>query len=839
MGFAGSLFKRSYLFFIAALVLAGCAGGTAAVRQEKAVPLAKLQKVDVKDGEKTVDVLILTDKPVTFTTVRVSDPPKMVVELAGAELGDVRQTIKSGKVPVEYISPSAAPGASRIVRLEIGLTAPVSFKTAQSGQAINIVFEKPKPEAEASPARPEAAAKAPAAPAPAAPAAVKPDDASASKVAPQAAKPSQEKQKPAVQMAAEKPAPPLPEAKSVKGISYEKQAGGYIVRIEGDGRFGSVKVFKLGSGRLVIDIPGVSSVKDKLAVVVKGRPLRGIRMARHEGEGKVRVVLDLTGPSRYETKSDGKALLVAVGMPGSSIALNNKTAPVAKAEAPKAATAPIKAETTASGEAQPVARKVSAPAPAQAENKGRPVNVYISKAGGKTILSSAPIDQNTAAAPGACASNYVETATKIYTGGRISFDIQDADLDKVIKLLADVAGLNLIMDPADVKGKVTLKLDNVPWDQALDTLLKIYGLDKVIEGNVLRVTTKSKLDDEKRKELLQIAEQKKLEQQAEDLYTKTFKVNYTTATDLEPKVKKILSPRGDATANPNTNELIVTDIKENIAKVGELIALLDKQVNQIMIEARILTVDVEYTQSLGVTWGLTRKSSNPNIGYVGGAGAQGSSSGVVGVTPTAGVSGDSYQLSLPAQLAATAAGGMMGSFAWGHLLKGVNLDLTIQALEDINKAEVLAAPKVFTLENQSANIVSGTTLYVQTTSASGTAPAPLNANLSLTVTPRVTGDDFIMMQVTATNNQPQTPPPGSTAAISTQAVTTNVIVKDGDTVVLGGIYTKNKSNADSHIPLLGRIPIIKYLFSSNNWTDKTSELLIFITPKLVKQSQKV
>lgn len=808
MGFAGSLIKRSYLFFLAALVLAGCAGSTAAVNQEKSVPLAKLQKVDVKDGENTVDVIILTDKPVSFTTVRVSDPPKMVVELAGAQLGDVRQTIKAGKAPVEYISPSNAQGSSRIVRLEIGLTEPVDFKTAQNGQAINIIFEKPKAEAGAGPAKPEKATKASATPAAPASAAAKPAEAAAPQNAPEAA--------------------PMPEAKSVRGITYEKLAVGYIVRIEGDGRFGSTKVFKLGSDRLVIDLQGVSSVKDKLAIGVNGRPLRGIRMARHEGrEKKVRVVLDLTGPARYETKPDGKDLLVSVGLPE------------AKAEAPKAAAAP-KAEMTAKAEARPAARKVSAPAPAQAEKQGRPINVYISKAGGKTILSSAPIDKNAAAASGVSPGNYVETATKIYTGGRISFDIQDAELDKVIKLLADVAGLNLIMDPADVKGKVTLKLDNVPWDQALDTLLKIYGLDKVIEGNVLRVTTKSKLDEERRKELLQVAEQKKLEQQAEDLYTKTFKVNYTTATDLEPKIKKILSPRGDATANPNTNELIVTDIKENLAKVGDLIALLDKEVNQIMIEARILTVDVEYSQSLGVTWGLTRKGgSNPNIGYVGGAGAQGSAGGVVGVTPTASPGGDSYQLSLPAQLAATAAGGMMGSFAWGHLLKGVNLDLTIQALEAINKAEVLAAPKVFTLENQSANIVSGTTLYVQTTSASGTAPAPLNANLSLTVTPRVTGDNYIMMQVTATNNQPETPPAGSTAAISTQAVTTNVIVKDGDTIVLGGIYTKNKSRADSHVPLLGRIPIIKYLFSSNNWTDKTSELLIFITPKLVKQSQKI
>ncbi len=249
-----------------------------------------------------------------------------------------------------------------------------------------------------------------------------------------------------------------------------------------------------------------------------------------------------------------------------------------------------------------------------------PVNIYVSRAGGKTILSSKPL----AARAPADSADVMDAQDKKYTGGKISFDVQDADLDKVIKLLADVAGLNLIMDPTDVKGKVTLKLDNVPWDQALDILLRIYNLDKRIDGNVLRVASKARLDDETRRDLLQVAEQKKLEQQAEDLYTMTFKINYMKATELEPKIKKILSPRGEIISNESTNEIIVTDIRRNLDKAGDLIKILDKEVKQVMIEARIVTVDVGYSRSLGVSWGLTKNSgNNPSIGVLGGSAATG------------------------------------------------------------------------------------------------------------------------------------------------------------------------------------------------------------------------
>jgi len=166
----------------------------------------------------------------------------------------------------------------------------------------------------------------------------------------------------------------------------------------------------------------------------------------------------------------------------------------------------------------------------------------------------------------------------------------------------------------------------------------------------------------------------------------------------------------------------------------------------------------------------------------------------------------------------------------------IHLDVTLSALETISKAETLAAPKVLTLENEQAMITQGTTLYVQTTSASGTKPEPLNANLSLTVTPRVTGDNYIVMDVNATNNAPASAtPPGSTAAIDTQAVQTKVIVKDGDTIVLGGIYIKRDSTGDNQVPWLGRIPILGWLFKERNIDDSTQELLIFITPKIMPQ----
>ena len=836
-------FKKSVLFLLlCVLFLSACAGGRE-YEAGKEGPVV-LKKVDVVDNDKNTTVVITTGAPVIFTTLRQQDPPKLILDLAGVEPGEAVGRLNVDKGPVSYITSYKAENARQITRVEIALTTDAESIITQNESSINVILSKTEkhvfpgaitPEAnapEAPPAPVEKVAKAEVA-RPAAP----PEKAAVKPVAPPAKADACAVGTPGHKSSC----PPLPEAKTLTNISLFKEGESAGVRLQGDGVFKKPEIFKLGANRLVVDLIGMNSIKAKESFDVRGKVLAKVRMAAHRDlPRKVRIVLDVKGPYDYDVENSGRTLVVSVHPP----VMANKApaappvapAPKAKAEAPKAA--PVRApEREAKIEAPaPVAPRNVKSRPSEAKSPA-PVNIYVSRAGGKTILSSKPLASRTPADR----ADAIDAPDKKYTGGRISFDVQDADLDKVIKLLADVAGLNLIMDPTDVKGKVTLKLDNVPWDQALDILLRIYNLDKRIDGNVLRVASKARLDDETRRDLLQVAERKKLEQQAEDLYTMTFKINYMKATELEPKIKKILSPRGEIISNESTNEIIITDIRRNLDRSGDLIRILDKEVKQVMIEARIVTVDVGYSRSLGVTWGLTKNTgNNPSIGAVGGQNAIGGGTrGGTGVgTVTTGTTPPTQQqpfnLNLPTELIA-AAGGVAGTFAWGHLLKGVNLDLTIQALEAINKLETLAAPKVMTLENKAASIVQGTTLYVQTTSAAGTAPTPLNANLSLTVTPRVTGDDFISMDIVATDNTPSTiTPAGATASIETKSVNTSVIVKDGDTIVLGGVFTKATDTSVSEVPLLGKIPLLGWLFKNQTLNQPQSELLIFITPKLVK-----
>ncbi len=808
---AGRILIRGLVIIAAAGLLAmGCSAGGTALKEDAGESLAKMQGIEVTQTDENTTVLLSVDRPVTFTSVKLSDPPMMVIDLAGVELGDETKRIEVDKDPVTYISPSSEPVSKRIARLEIGLTRTVVSDIKQEGSVIKVVFEKSTDDSDT--------------------VADTPLVAPASDMAePVAADMGLEAEKSAAPEVAGNEAQGLPDATVVHDISFSESGKALSVRVEGDGRFVDHKAFMVGKDRLVLDIFGVGSLKEKDTISVGGKYVRQVRMARHGSpDEKVRVVLDLTGEVDYDVKTGGSALVVAVAPRGSNVVA--EVSPAVKTEASVASKGASK-EGSKVETAMSTGRKVTVSVPPVADTKDETPKIYVTQKDGHITLSSAPPEAATPGAKVVGSDQYVVTETKVYTGGKISFDIQDADLEKVIKLLADVAGLNLIVNPSDVQGKVTLKLANVPWDQALDILLKIYNLDKVIEGNVLRVAPKAKLDAEKQADLRAIKALKDAKEAAEDLYTKTFKINYADASELENKVKKILSKRGEATSNPRTNELIITDIKDKIEEAGQLIDILDKEVNQILIEARIVTVDVGYSQSLGVSWGLAR-NPDPVTGEQPGAYAASGSNSSVEFDDTAG----SYVLTVPSELGADAAGLVTG-LTWLRVMDNVNLDLTISALESINKAETLAAPKVMTLENQSAQITSGTTLYVQTTSAAGTKPEPLNANLSLTVTPRVTGDNFINMQVDATNSQPLQPPPGSTAAIDTKSVQTNVLVKNGDTIVLGGIYIKTKSKGDSQVPWLGRIPIIGWLFKERTTNDSTSELLIFITPKLVKQEK--
>lgn len=833
MNDAGKFVKKGLLIVAALGLLAmGCsAGGTALNKKDDGV-LAKIQKLDVVDSADSTTVVIDLDKQVTFTTVRLVDPPMMVVDLAGVEIGANDTTMKVDKGQVTYITPSMDAVSKRVARVEIGLVSPATSSISQDGFKICIKFDKtqsasseltagdtvtaPPSVAEALPvmAAVETVNEAPV------PAQVVVTPVSA-----------ENKDAAVVEELAEM-------ATTVNGISVKDNGSGLEISIEGDGRFDGPKVFMLGDDRLVLDLPGLGAVKEKDTVEVGGDVVKRVRMARHMGpDGKVRVVVDLGSRVDYDVKATGRNLVVSIVPAGKDIVANVAPAP-ANAVTPPATVAAIEPVAKKTAPAAMVdtkmttGRKVTVSVPPVTARPDDGANLYISQKDGKTVLSSAPPEDNSGLAKVEKKDGYVVTETKIYTGGKISFDIQDAELSKVIKLLADVAGLNLIMDPNDVKGSVTLKLANVPWDQALDILLKIYNLDKVLEGNVLRVAPKAKLEAEQKSDLKAIDEIKKLKEAAQDLYTKTFKINYADATELEPQVKKTLSKRGEATAIPRSNEIIVTDVRDKIDEVGDIIGILDKQVNQIMIEARIVKVNVDYSQNLGISWGLLRNADD-NQNYTITTGSK-SDLGLADETD------DFYSLLLPTALKGVGTGGLGAGFLLGNVINESLVNIEISALEDIDKAETLSAPKVLTLENKPAEISSGDTLYVQTTSASGTEPTPLDSTLSLKVTSRVTGDNYIMMDVLATNNRPNlVPPPGATASIETQSVKSSVIVKDGETIVLGGVYTKDTEVRNTGIPYISNIPVLGWLFKEKGTIDNTFELLIFITPKIIRQKSVV
>lgn len=848
MNDAGKLIKKGLLIVAALGLLAmGCsAGGTALNKQDDGV-LAKIQKLDVVDSADSTTVVIDLDKDVTFTTVRLVDPPMMVVDLAGVEVGANDTTMKVDKGQVSYITPSMDAVSKRVARVEIGLVSPATSSISQDGFKINIKFDK----TQSAPSGIEAndAVTAPPSVAEASPVMAAVETANEAPVPAQVVVSpvhAEHNDAAVVEEVAEM-------ATTVNGISVKDNGSGLEISVEGDGRFAGPKVFMLGDDRLVLDLPGLGAVKEKDTVEIGGDVVKRVRMARHMGpDGKVRVVVDLGARVDYDVKATGRNLVVSIVPAGKDIVANVTPAPanaVAAPVVPAAVTPPVTvaaiepvakkpASTDMVDTKMTTGRKVTVSVPPVTAKPDDGANIYISQKDGKTVLSSAPPEDSSAPAKVEKKDNYVVTETKIYTGGKISFDIQDAELSKVIKLLADVAGLNLIMDPNDVKGSVTLKLANVPWDQALDILLKIYNLDKVLEGNVLRVAPKAKLDAEQKSDLKAIEEIKKLKEAAQDLYTKTFKINYAVATELEPQVKKTLSKRGEATAIPRSNEIIVTDVRDKIDEVGDIIGILDKQVNQIMIEARIVQVDIDYKQSLGISWGLERHSSDGG-NFAISTGPQNDPRYVDG--PAEDSSDDFYTMSVPELLKGAGVPGLGAGFLLGNVLTDSAINIQISALESIGKGETLAAPKVLTLENKAAEISSGKTIYVQSTSAAGTEPKPLKSTLSLNVTPRVTGDNYIMMDVIATNNSPDTapPPPGATAAINTQSVNSSVIVKDGETIVLGGVYVKTKRNGNDGIPYLSNIPVLGWLFKQKTTDDVTRELLIFITPKIVKQQSLV
>lgn len=423
-----------------------------------------------------------------------------------------------------------------------------------------------------------------------------------------------------------------------------------------------------------------------------------------------------------------------------------------------------------------------------------------------------------------------------YIGQRISLDFKDADLQNVFRIIAEVSHLNIITSD-EVRGKVTLRLINVPWDQALDLVLQAKSLGAKQEGNVIRIAPLAALRTEERSRLDAQKEVEKLRASLEAV-TETIPVSYTKAGDLQPKIKDLLSEGGKVQIDDRTNTIVIRDLARNVEEARVLIAKLDTATPQVLIEARIVEVDTSFIRELGVQWGGSYNSTagRSKVGVSGFQDATGAflpgqpvtNTGFVPFSPTA--PPPNFAVNLPASVGLGSGGGI----SFGILRDNLRLDLSLSALEASSKGRVVSSPKVITIDNKEAMIEQGTQIPYSTVSASGTNTQFVDATLSLRVTPHITPDGGVIMKLEAKNDSQGAVGASGQPAINKKKATTEVLVRDGETAVIGGILQISRTENQGAVPWLSKIPVLGVLFRNDRNQATNRELLIFITPKILK-----
>jgi len=423
-----------------------------------------------------------------------------------------------------------------------------------------------------------------------------------------------------------------------------------------------------------------------------------------------------------------------------------------------------------------------------------------------------------------------------YTGRRITLDFHDIDVRNLLRLIADVSKKNFVVAD-DVTGKVTVTLRNVPWDQALDLILKTKGLGKEEMGNVVRIAKYEAIAKEQQARM----EAEKAKIPLMPLKVRLIPVNFARAADVASRVKDVLSERGSISTDERTNVLIVKDIQEALVRAEGIVRNLDTEIPQVLIESRIVEASSNYNKALGVQWGgnasFTQALGNPTgLAFPNIATGTG---GIPGGTTAGTAAAPNYAVSLPAPVG-EGQGGALG-FTFGSAGGAFNLNLRLSALENNGVVKTISAPRISTIDNKEATIGQGISIPFSQVSASGVNTTFIEAKLELRVTPHVSADGSILLKIKATNNQPNPQLTGANGqpSISKREAETEVLVKDGETTVIGGIYTRMTSNRQSNVPFLSKIPLLGYLFKNMSEEDDHTELLIFITPRILNRQTNV
>jgi type IV pilus assembly protein PilQ len=609
-------------------------------------------------------------------------------------------------------------------------------------------------------------------------------------------------------------------ASALLHIGAARRGPATAVTLYGSGRLTASRVDTPADGtpRLVLDLANATSAVPRTTAVGEG-PVDKVRIGLSSSAPLMtQVVMDLTRrvPYRIETSPDGHELTVVFDPPSptSEGALASAGTLVAT-EIQSLSPAGPPPGSRASAEpalllaAAPQAAPPAAPTgPAQAPQPTAPA------------AQAAPAGQ--APAP---ISQPAGTAPQKFTGFPISLDFQGADLRAVLRTFAEISGLNIVIDPS-IQGTVDVALRDVPWDQALDIILRANRLGYSVDGTIVRIAPLNVLADEEAQRQ-KLAEAQAL---AGQLQTLTRTLSYARAEQVQPLITTtVLSRRGSITTDPRTNTLIITDLPERLSQAGQLITTLDRPEPQVEIEARIVQTSRDFAQRLGVQWGFTGRAV-PELGntlplaFPNQATVDGRTGGVQGPENTPrGVN-----------LGVTAATSAIG-LALGAVNGAVNLDVALSALETSGQGRILSTPRVTTQNNIEAQITQGIQIPIQTVANNTVTVTFRDAALTLLVQPQITAANTVIMRITVENASPDfSRSVNGIPPIDTQRALTQVLVSDGETTVIGGIYVSREQSVQGRTPGLYRIPLLGWLFQRNEITDESRELLIFITPRIAR-----
>lgn len=713
----------------------------------------------------------------------------------------------------------------------------LKYDISSQGKALAIAFNPSEETAAATPATPQAVAPALASPA-----------------------------TPAVSPS---PAPPVvteEAARSLESLDVTGSVAGATVTLRGDGRLAPSYFTLQNPPRIVMDLSGVQMRVHRRVTPGAGPVLRArVSQFRSSPDRVARVVIDLDRSLPYHVEKNGEIVAIRVGeaspsptaavLPVEEVAPPAATTPAAPVSrtviaaspspAPPAAASPVAEPPAATSEpstsvhASTLAKVATGPSVDAIEPDHRAHGVLEARRAPRSTASPAATatsspssssndalfesaeamldqpqnggDSGTPVLNNTYKSRTVGGGETQYTGEPISLDLKDADIKDVFRTISQLTGLNIVIDP-DVRGTVTVRLENVPWDQALELILKENGLGYILENNVMRIATTQKLQQEEQ-ERAALAKAR-----LESMPTRTVirKLSYANAQEAAATIKKVMSPRGDVIVDARTNTLIIRELPDYLPTIMQLIENLDTPTPQVMIESRIVETTKTFGRTLGINWGFTGVSDV----------AHGNTTNLV--FPNNGTVAGTVGLNAPAVNSL--------SLSLGNILNTFNLDAALQAGEEQGLVRIVSTPEVEAMTNEKAYIQTGLQIPVQTTVNNTTSVIYVDATLRMDVTPQITAEGTVLLDVKVTKRQPAPGVQiqgGGNVPLSIREAQTKLIVKDGGTAVIGGIFQMNDQDNYNYVPGLWKIPILGALFKNKTVSDQHDELLIFITPRII------